>query len=69
MKKYTAEVNGVTTTLLLNDADAEARGLKKPAPAKAAAKEAPVPANKGGRKPSNKQAEAAAQAFGAKNSG
>lgn len=68
MKKYTVEVNGVQTTLLLNDADAEARGLKKSAPVKAAGKEAAAPANKGGRRPSNKQAEAAAQAFGAKNS-
>ena len=61
MNKYDVEINGVTTTLLLNDADAEARGLK-PA-AKPASKAAKAPANKA-RTPSNKQAEAASQAFG-----
>lgn len=53
VNKYDVEINGVKTTLLLNDADAQARGLKEPA--KPAAKEAKAPANKA-RTPANKSA-------------
>lgn len=49
MKRYNTIVNGVETTLLLNDADADAQGLK---PAESKAK---TPANKA-RQPANKSA-------------
>jgi hypothetical protein len=49
MDEYEVEINGVATTLQLTDADAEARGLKKPP-----AKKAPAPANKAGKTPANK---------------
>jgi hypothetical protein len=66
MKTYEVEINGMTTTLRLSDADAQARGLKPVADkAKTPANKAKTPANKG-RQPSDKRAEAAAQAFGAK---
>lgn len=62
MKEYEITLaDGIPTTVLLSDEDAEARGLK-PAAEKPAAK-AKTPANKA-RTPSNKQAEAASQAFG-----
>jgi len=51
LKKYNVTVNGVETTLLLSDRDAEAMGLKKPA-----AKEAKAPANKEAAAPANKAA-------------
>lgn len=59
MNKYKTTINGLETTLLLNDADAEAMGLKasdddKPAPKPA--KAAKAPANKS-RTPANKSAE------------
>lgn len=50
MKRYKTTVNGVETTLLLNDADAEAQGLKPAAESKAK-----TPANKA-RRPANKSA-------------
>lgn len=55
LKQYEVEVSGTTTTLLLNDEDAKARGLKvetKAAPAPDA-KQAPAPRNKA-RKAANK---------------
>jgi hypothetical protein len=60
VKKYDVEVNGVTTTLKLSDADAKARGLLKTAAkaetkAKAPANKSATPANKSA---SSKQAEA-----------
>lgn len=51
MKKYKTTINGVDTTLLLNDRDAEAMGLKA-----SSAKEAKAPANKQAAKPANKAA-------------
>lgn len=54
IKKYNVEVNGVKTTLLLNDEDAQRRGLK-PAD-KPAAKAAKAPANKARQSAANKQA-------------
>lgn len=57
MKRYTVTINGIRTTLLLSDADAEARGLTAEEP------KAKAPANKS-RQPSNKRAEAASKAFG-----
>lgn len=51
VKEYDVEINGVTTTLQLNDRDAEARGLKKPA-----TKEKEAPANKAAQAPANKAA-------------
>lgn len=55
MKKYNVVVNGVQTTLLLNDEDAERRGLL-PASDKPAAKAAKAPANKARPAAANKQA-------------
>lgn len=43
LKDYEVEVNGVSTTLRLSNADAKARGLSEPAKD---AKKAPAPANK-----------------------
>lgn len=67
MQKYEVEINGVTTTLLLSDADAKARGLEPVSEKKSRtpANKAKTPANKGGTA-SDKRAEAASQAFGAK---
>ncbi|EFG75251.1 hypothetical protein HMPREF0591_4814 [Mycobacterium parascrofulaceum ATCC BAA-614] len=56
MKKYKTTVNGVETTLLLNDADAKAMGLKASDEDKPAPKAAKAPANKS-RTPANKSAE------------
>lgn len=53
VKRYDVEINGVQTTIQLTDADAEARGLKKPA-AKADTK-AKEPDNKAAT-PANKRA-------------
>lgn len=58
MKKYNVTVNGVETTLMLTDEDAEARGLKAKPESKAK-----TAANKA-RNPSNKQAEAPKQGAG-----
>ncbi|MGH3954521.1 MAG: hypothetical protein ACRDTI_10845 [Mycobacterium sp.] len=55
MKKYNVEVNGVQTTLLLNDADAKRRGLL-PVADKPAAKADKAPANKARPATANKQA-------------
>ena len=63
MQRYDVEINGIKTTLLLTEADAKARGLTAPAEPKADTK-AKTPANKN-RKPANKRADVAAQAFGA----
>jgi hypothetical protein len=52
VKRYDVEINGVKTTLQLTDADAEARGLKKPAAAVESKAAAPA-ANKA-RQPANK---------------
>lgn len=71
MRRYTVQINGITTTLRLTDKTATARGLTPdPDPAQAVeadevAAKAKKPANKA-RKPANKRAEIAAQAFGAK---
>lgn len=59
LNRYDVTINGVTTTLLLSDADAAARGLDKPKaepaqPVKAPAK-ARTTANKS-RTPANKTA-------------
>jgi hypothetical protein len=67
VQRYDVIINGIATTLLLNDADAKAAGLT---PADAAKKadvttKAHTPANKA-RKPATKRAEAAEQAFGPK---
>ena len=66
MQRYNVVINGLETTLLLNDADAKAAGLT---PANAAdavvTTKAHTPANKA-RKPATKRAEAAEQAFGSK---
>lgn len=65
MKRYDVTIAGNRTTLLLSDADAAALGLTavtEPAPEAKAVK---APANKS-RKPANKRAEAAGQAFAAK---
>lgn len=56
VKKYKTTVNGVETTLLLNDADAKAAGLKADDD-KPAAKSAKAPANKAAKPPANKSAE------------
>lgn len=64
MKRYEVEIDGNKTTLLLSEADAEARGLTAQAEPKVENK-AKTPANKN-RKPANKRAEAAESAFGAK---
>ena len=74
LKEYDVEINGQHTTLQLSDEGAAELGLTKQASAAKesappANKEVKTPPNKGGRKPSAKQAEAAGQAFGAKNSG
>ncbi|WP_182878484.1 hypothetical protein [Mycobacteroides abscessus] len=55
MKKYNVVVNGVKTTLLLNDEDAKRRGLL-PAAEKPAAKAAKAPANKARPAAADKQA-------------
>lgn len=66
MEKYDVVVNGVKTTLLLNDEDAKARGLTRKdlasvrieaelaAEAAEAAKGAPAPANKAAKAPASK---------------
>lgn len=64
MKRYTVEINGVTTTLRLSDKDAERRGLTADEPPAAPTK-ARTPANKS-RQPANKRADIAAMAFVAK---
>lgn len=56
MDEYEVEINGMTTTLQLTAADAEARGLKK----KAASKSAKAPADKAAAAPANKGGSAAA---------
>lgn len=62
MKKYDVEINGVTTTLLLSEADAKARGLVPVAEkAKTPANKAKTPANK--RSTADKRAEAIDKAF------
>lgn len=55
MKKYNVVVNGVRTTLLLNDEDAKRRGLLSAAE-KPAAKVAKAPANKARPAAADKQA-------------
>lgn len=67
MQRYDVIINGIATTLLLNDADAKAAGLT---PADAAKKadvttKVHTPANKA-RKPATKRAEAVEAAFGPK---
>ena len=65
LKPYdVVDSNGNATTLLLSDADAKARGLTAKAEPEVTTK-AHAPANKA-RKPANKRAEIAAQAFTAK---
>ncbi|ORA64114.1 hypothetical protein BST24_02800 [Mycobacteroides franklinii] len=54
VKKYNVVVNGVQTTLLLNDEDAKRRGLLAAAE-KPAAKAAKAPANKARPAAANKQ--------------
>jgi hypothetical protein len=63
VQRYDVEINGNKTTLLLSEADAKARGLTAPAEPEVTTK-AKTPANKS-RKPANKRADVAAQAFGA----
>lgn len=47
LTEYDVEINGVQTTVQLSDEDAEARGLTKPEPKKATARnKAKTPANK-----------------------
>ena len=58
--------DGIPTTVLLTDEDAERRGLEPAKTESPANKEAKAPANKARTAGSNKRAEAAAQAFGAK---
>ena len=65
MKRYDVTIGGNKTTLLLSDADAAARGLTPAAAPAPEAKAVKAPANKA-RKPANKRAEAAGQAFAAK---
>lgn len=64
MQRYDVVINGTKTTLLLSDADAQARGLTVAVEPEVTTK-AHTPANKA-RKPANKRAAAAAMAFGAK---
>lgn len=63
MKRYDVVINGMSTTLLLSDEDARARGLHAPAPKSAPSEAAPAksrtPANKS-RRPANKSAAAEA---------
>jgi hypothetical protein len=59
LKKYDVVINGMTTTLLLSDEDAAARGLHAEAPVA----KSRVPANKAAAKPANKRASAATEAF------
>lgn len=59
LKKYKTTINGVETTLLLNDADAKAMGLKDSDEDKPAAK-AKTPANKQAAAPANKAQKPAA---------
>jgi hypothetical protein len=54
VKKYNVVVNGVRTTLLLNDEDAKRRGLA-PTADKPAAKAVKAPANKARPPADNKQ--------------
>ncbi len=70
MKRYDVTIGGNKTQLLLSDADAKARGLapaakpvEKPAE-KPVEEKSKTPANKA-RRPSNKRAAIAAEAFGA----
>ncbi|SHY52121.1 Uncharacterised protein [Mycobacteroides abscessus subsp. abscessus] len=56
MKKYNVVVNGVHTTLLLNDEDAQRRGLLPAANKPPAAKAAKAPANKARPAAADKQA-------------
>ena len=57
MKRYDVVINGISTTLLLSDEDARARGLHtsapKSAPAEPVATKTRAPANKS-RRPANK---------------
>ena len=64
MQRYDVEINGNKTTLLLSDSDAAARGLTPQQPKAEVDTKAKTPANKN-RKPANKRADVAAQAFGA----
>ena len=66
LNEYEVEVNGVLTTLLLDDADAKARGLKAAAAKKAAApaaKKAAAPANKARTTTAEKRAAVAEKAW------
>ena len=70
MKPYDVIIGGNKTTLLLSDADAAARGLTA-APAQepeqpAVDTKAKTPANKARRPANKRRAQAAAEAFGAK---
>lgn len=68
MKKYKTVINGMETTLLLNDADAKAQGLLPEPESKAAKapanKAAPKPANKASMAGADKRAEAVKRSFG-----
>lgn len=68
MKRYEVEINGMTTTLQLSDAEAKARGLLSDddtkSKAKAPANKAKTPANKSAA--ADKREEAASKAFGGK---
>ena len=70
MKRYDVIISGNKTTLLLSDADAQARGLipAEPVPADESDVDtkAKTPANKGRRPANKRRADIAAQAFGAK---
>jgi hypothetical protein len=64
LNRYDVEVNGVMTTLLLDDADAKARGLKADAKKAApAAKKAAAPANKARTTTAEKRAAVAEKAW------
>ena len=70
MKEYEIVINGMTTTMLLSDAEAAARGLTAPKTVKAAPADEPevkakTPANKS-RTAANKRAEIVDQAFAPK---
>lgn len=59
LKSYTTEVNGVSTTLRLSDADAKARGLTADKTAADAGKTEDAPAQKAAPAPANKSRTAA----------
>lgn len=61
LKRYDAEVNGIVTTLQLEESEAKELGLTESKPAKKAAS---APANKAAAPTADKRAEAAAGAVG-----